>query len=167
MADFEARVERSLRKNFPIYEYMDFKVESASGGVYRAAVPLNEENSNHFDTVHAALQWASLEALGGLVWIAVKPEDRSLLPVVKRFEIDFKRPATTDITAETKFSESEAAAMRAALAADGRCDFELESTIRNTAGEVVAEGKGFYSVRKASAITGAWRSAPTTRDPAS
>jgi acyl-coenzyme A thioesterase PaaI-like protein len=149
MSTFEEKVERRLRKDLPIYEYMDFRVESASNGVFRCAVPLNEKNGNHFHTVHAALQWASVEALGGLVWFAVKPPGDDFLPLVKRFEIDFKRPAGTNIVAETHFSETAAENMRVALAADGRCDFVLESTIRDATGEAVAFGKGFYAIRSA------------------
>ncbi|MFP6655314.1 MAG: YiiD C-terminal domain-containing protein [Myxococcota bacterium] len=147
MGEFEEKIERRLRKGLPIYEYMDFKVESASKGVYRCAVPLNAKNENHFHTVHAALQWASVEALGGLVWFATKPPGNGWLPVVRRFEIDFKRPAGSNIVAEASFSESEANRLRAALVEKGRFDFTLESTIRDVAGEMVATAKGFYAIR--------------------
>jgi acyl-coenzyme A thioesterase PaaI-like protein len=147
LGELEEKIERRLRKHLPIYEYMDFKVESASEGVYRCAVPLNAKNENHFHTVHAALQWASVEALGGLIWYATKPPSDGWLPVVRRFEIDFKRPARSNIVAETFFPESEAKSLRAALVENGRFDFALESTIRDVAGETVATAKGFYAVR--------------------
>lgn len=153
MDDFERRIERSLRRDLPIYEYMDFHVECASNGVYRCSVPLNERTSNQFHTVHAALQWASVEALGGLFWFAAKPPGDAFIPLVKRFEIDFKRPAGSEITAEAHFPESEGERLRARLAEDGRFDFVLDSTIRDSEGVTVAIGKGFYVIRSTRVVS--------------
>jgi len=154
MASLEEKIERDLRRDLPVYEYMDLRIESASNGVYRCAVPLNEGNTNHFHTIHAAIQWAVAEVLGGLVWAEWKPAEGDFIPVVKRFEIDFKRPAFTRIVAETRFSAEQAQTLRAALAAEGRHDFELGSVIRNDAGETVAEAKGTYAIRPARAVSG-------------
>jgi len=147
LGNFETRLQASLRRDLPLYEYMDLRIESASGGVYRCRVPLSENNANHFHTVHAALQWASAEVLGGLVWTACKPKEGDFIPVVRRFEIDFKRPAWTELVAEAKFSDEEAGQLRDALKSKGRYDFELESVLRNSAGEIVATGTGFYAIR--------------------
>ena len=61
-------------------------------------------------------------------------------------------PAFTRIFAETRFSDEQGQALRAALGADGRHDFELDSTLRNEAGETIATGKGFYAIRAASVM---------------
>lgn len=149
MGDVEAGIEAQLRARLPLYEHMGLRVESASNGVFRCAVPLREGNLNHFRTVHAALQWAAAEALGGLVWFSTHPDESRFVPVIRRYTIEFKKPAWTEVVAETRFSDAEAAAMDAALERDGRYDFELESVIRNADGEIVAEGKGAYAIRSA------------------
>ena len=67
--------------------------------------------------------------------------------MVTSLNIEFKRPALSDITSEALFSEKDVEMMNAALAASGRYDFEMSSTIRDANGEVVAEATGCYAVR--------------------
>jgi acyl-coenzyme A thioesterase PaaI-like protein len=153
MESLESKLQRSLRSDLPLYEYMDLRVESASNGIFRCVVPMIENNVNHFRSIHAALQWAAAEVLGGLVWTVSKPEEGEFIPVVRRFEIDFKRPAFGDIVAETRFTDSQANAMKADLKAYGRYDFALESEIRNVDEETLAMCKGFYAIRDSKAIS--------------
>lgn len=149
----ESKLQRNMRASLPLYEYMDLRIESASNGIFRCAVPMIENNMNHFRSIHAALQWAAAEVLGGLVWTMSQPAEGEFVPVVRRFEIDFKRPAFGDIVAETRFSESQADTMKSELKANGRYDFVLESEIRNLDEETLAIGKGFYAIRDAAAIS--------------
>ena len=148
----ESKLQRNLRANLPIYEYMDLRIESASNGIYRCMVPMIENNMNHFRTIHAALQWAAAEVLGGLVWTLSKPEEGDFVPVVRRFEIDFERPAFGDIVAETRFPKDQSDTMRSELKSKGRYDFVLESEIRNLDEETLAVGKGFYAIRESAAL---------------
>ena len=149
MNELESDIERRFRRLFPLYEHIDLRIESASSGVYRCRVPLTEKNSNHFKTMHAALQFAAAEVLGGIVFAASDIDPRKFLGVVKRFEIEFKRPASTTVTAEAHFSDPEKEAMLIRLREDGRCDFVMRSVLRNENGETVAEGRGVYAVRPA------------------
>ncbi|MEM8942030.1 MAG: DUF4442 domain-containing protein, partial [Pseudomonadota bacterium] len=98
----ESRVESRLRELLPLYKHIDLTIESVSGGVFRCKIPLNEANKNHFGTVHAALQFAVAEVLGGLVGESLGVLNDQHVGVVKNFEIHFKKPATTDVIAETR-----------------------------------------------------------------
>jgi acyl-coenzyme A thioesterase PaaI-like protein len=149
----ESKLQRNLRENLPLYEYMDLRIECASDGIFRCVVPMIENNMNHFRSIHAALQWAAAEVLGGLVWAISQPEEGEFVPVIRRFEIDFKRPAYGDIVAETRFSEEQADTLKSELNANGRYDFVLESEVRNLEEETLAIGKGFYAIRDAAAIS--------------
>jgi acyl-CoA thioesterase FadM len=73
--------------------------------------------------------------------------DEKYVPVVKSLDIDFKRPALTDLTSEAYFSDEEVEVMNTALASTGRYDFTLRSVIRDANDEVVAEATGCYAVR--------------------
>lgn len=147
MKEREQELEKSLRRLFPLYDHIGLSVESASAGVYKCRVPLNKQNSNHFQTVHAALQWASAEVLGGLVIATSGIDLGKYLGVVKSFHIEFRKPATSTIVAETRFSDSDMKAMLQRLKAHGRCDFELETCIRDETGNPVAQGHGVYAIR--------------------
>ena len=142
----EKEVEDWAKSNLPVYEFMGLKVTSVSDGVYSCFVPLNANTGNHISTVHAAFQWAAAEILGGLV-VLTKRTNTRYVPVVKSLDIEFKRPALSDITSEARFSDEEVGTMNAALESTGRYDFELNAVIRNMQGDVVAEATGRYAVR--------------------
>ncbi len=146
MGTIEQDIEQWAKSTLPVYEFMDLSVVSVSNGVYQCFVPLTKNTGNHINTVHAAFQWASAEILGGLVVLTKRSEEK-YVPVVKSLNIEFKRPALSDITSEALFSEKEVEMMNSALAASGRYDFELSSIIRDADGEVVAEATGCYAVR--------------------
>ena len=146
MTDVENELEQWARKNLPVYEFMDLKVDSVSNGVYRCSVPLTQNTGNHINTVHAALQWASAEMLGGLVVLANRPDEK-FVPVLRSLDIEFKRPARSDITAEARFTDDEVDAMVSALRTAGRYDFELCALIRDIDGEIVAEARACYAIR--------------------
>ena len=60
----------------------------------------------------------------------------------------------TDITAETLFTEQDAAAMKVALADTGRFDYTLHIEVKDAAGKIVAEAKGDYVVKDFSNLLG-------------
>lgn len=125
---------------------MNLEISMTPDGIYRCFVPLGSNTGNHVNTVHAAIQWAAAEPLGGLIVLS-KRTDEKYVPVIRSLEIDFRRPALTDITSEASFSAEQVEAMNAALDATGRYDFELDSVVRDTAGEVVTRATGCYAIR--------------------
>jgi acyl-coenzyme A thioesterase PaaI-like protein len=147
VGELESGIEENFRTLLPLYEHTDLRVECASDGVYRCSVPLNERNSNHFGTMHAALQWASAEVLGGLVLAASGLDLSKFLGVVKSFQIDFKKPAETAVVAETFFSDIQMAAIELALKDHDRHDLELSIVVRHVEADTLAEAKGVYAVR--------------------
>ena len=142
----EREIETWAKSNLPVYEFMGLEVTSVSDGVYSCFVPLNANTGNHISTVHAAFQWAAAEILGGLV-VLTKRTDTRYVPVIKSLNIEFKRPALSDIRSEARFSDEEVEAMNVALELTGRYDFELNSIIRDLQGDVVAEATACYAVR--------------------
>ena len=70
------------------------------------------------------------------------------VPILKCMNVDFLKPALTDLTAEVCFSESDIQKMKAQLEAEGRYDFELESKIQDTNETIVVMGKALYAIRK-------------------
>ena len=93
----EARIEARLKRNFPIYDYVGLEIESASDGIYRCVVPLRESNVNHIATVHAAIQWAAAEVLGGMVVMSVFCSEPGLVRAAPKYQlwtIDCQRSIT-------------------------------------------------------------------------
>jgi acyl-coenzyme A thioesterase PaaI-like protein len=143
----EARLQAGLHHSFPIYEFVGLEVESASDGVYRCYVPYRPSNMNHISTIHAAIQWAASEVLGGLVMMSAL-EGLAFFAVVKNVSIDFKRPARSGITTETLFDDSEAARFKADFEKNGEAEFSLHTVVRDEDGVEVASADGGYLARK-------------------
>jgi acyl-coenzyme A thioesterase PaaI-like protein len=142
----EAGVESLLKGLIPLYRHIDLVIECVRDGEYRCRIPLNEKTRNHFDTVHAAIQFASAEVLGGLVVQGNFLADRLFIAVLG-VSIEFERAAKTEIIAQTHFGEAEVAAVRRDLEAHGEARFELHGSIRDTSDREVATTVSRYLVR--------------------
>ena len=144
-----ARAEATLYRLCPLYELIELRVESMRDGVYRCRVPLNRANSNHLKTVHAAVQWASAEMLGGLVAMRIIGPERlaTMYAAVQSVSIDFRRPARSAIIAEARFDEDEARHIEQQVRSGMDATFSLNATVRGDNGETIAVTEAVYVVR--------------------
>lgn len=140
------QVESLVKQLLPLAKFMDVQVLDATDGHYRCKVPLNEQTKNHFNSVHAAIQWAGAELLGGLIWIQNQPSSDYRF-VMKEMTIRFLKPAMDDIEACAQFDAAQVSAMKSALQETGRHDFELNAEIKNKHGDVLATTTGCYAIR--------------------
>jgi len=143
------QIQSAIRQILPLAKFMDVEVLAASDGEYRCKVPLNDQTKNHFNSVHAAIQWAGAELLGGLIWIQNQPSNDYRF-VMREMTIRFLKPAMDDIEACAKFDDAQINAMKSDLQETGRHDFELEAEIKNKNGDVLATTTGCYAIRKMS-----------------
>jgi len=147
LGEAEERIQTFLRRLIPFYEHVELAIESAGDGVYRCSLPLNDQTKNHLDTVHAAIQWASAEVLGGLV-IAVNFPDSKLFVAVRSVNIEFLRPARSKIVAEVLFPDERVEEIRRRLESKGEVEFEVRAVVRDSSNRDVATTVGQYVVRK-------------------
>jgi acyl-coenzyme A thioesterase PaaI-like protein len=147
LGEAEDEIQSFLRRLIPFYEHVELSIESAKDGVYRCSLPLNDQTKNHLDTVHAAIQWASAEVLGGLV-IAVNFLDSRLFVAVRSVTIEFLRPARSKIIAEVLFPDDRAEDIRRQLESKGEAEFEVRAVVRDSSQRDVATTVGQYVVRK-------------------
>jgi acyl-coenzyme A thioesterase PaaI-like protein len=145
--DKAKELQRYFEKNLPLYKHIGLKILEARNGVAKCFVPLNDRNSNHFGVLHAAVQWAVAEALGGVIGFGNFGTEE-ILTVIKEFSIAFKQPAATDITSETSISPNDIDRVRNELDHIGKSEFMLEIELKNSFGEVVATATGLYHSRK-------------------
>jgi acyl-coenzyme A thioesterase PaaI-like protein len=134
---------------FPFYKYIGLEIESASDGVYRCRVPLNANTGNHMMTMHAAVQWAVAEFLGGLVVVSVI--DLNELPniygAVKSATINFLKAVRTDIIAEARVEDAETQRIKDLVAKGEEATFMLDPVLRDVDGRAVAAFHAEYVVR--------------------
>ncbi|MBU0800602.1 MAG: DUF4442 domain-containing protein, partial [Alphaproteobacteria bacterium] len=144
-----AGVDAMLRRLCPLYGHIDLHVDAMHDGVYRCRVPLNAQNGNHLNTVHAAVKWAAAEMLGGLVAMRIiRSEDPTAVHVaVQSMSIDFQRPARSAIIAEAMFHESDAERIERGIRRGENETFRLNAVIRTARGETVAITEAAYVIR--------------------
>jgi acyl-coenzyme A thioesterase PaaI-like protein len=146
MHSAERSIQDFLYDNLPLHKHIGLVVDSARNGVYRCHIPLSAENRNHFASVHAAVQWAGAEMLGGLVVLS-NFDLSQLFVAVRSVSIQFLKPGRTGITAETRSSDGQVEEIRQELQSRGEADFRLHAVIRDDS-NLVAETEAEYVVRK-------------------
>jgi acyl-coenzyme A thioesterase PaaI-like protein len=128
----------------PILGAMGLEVLEAAPGRAAARIPTGP-NVNHFGVTYAGSLFSVAEMLGGI--IGGYFEVPGAIPLVKRLEIDFTRPAMTAVTARTTLSEEESARVQAEASENGKSNFELLTEVVDEDGTVVARTHGFYQLR--------------------
>lgn len=145
----EREIQELLYRVCPLYAHMGLSVEHARDGLYRCRVPLTPENINHLGTVHAALQWALAEVLGGLAILSIFPPARfaSLYAAVTWAESEFVRPARGALIAESRLDSAQQDRIRSAVERGEEGGFGLHTTVSLEDGTVVANLSAKYIVR--------------------
>lgn len=128
----------------PILGAMGLEVIEATPGRAAARIPTGP-NVNHFGVTYAGSLFSVAEMLGGIIGGFF--DVPGAIPLVKRLEIDFTRPAMTAVTASTTLSEEEIARVQAEAAENGKSNFELLTEVVAEDGTVVARTHGFYQLR--------------------
>ncbi len=139
-------VEKFCKSSVPLFDHLNIKFEFLDDGVIRCHLPFDRKVSNHLNSVYAGVQWSIAEVLGGIAFATSSVP--GFVPLLKSMNIEFKKPAMTDLVAQVCFTEGDAEKMQQALKAEGRYNFELKSTVQDTQGNVVAEGLAVYAIRK-------------------
>lgn len=129
----------------PILGHMGVEVLDTSASRASVRIP-HAANSNHVGTVYAGSLLSAAEVLGGSIGFAQGLE--GFVPIVSRMEIDYLRPATSDVTSVTTISEDERARIRADAERDGKAKFVLEITLTDASGTEVARALGHYQLRR-------------------
>jgi acyl-coenzyme A thioesterase PaaI-like protein len=133
----------------PLAQHTGMTVEAAENGVFRVRLPLTADTGNHMQTMHAALQFAVAEVLGGLVVVTAVPlEDLAkIFGAVKSAEIEYLRPARSHVTAEVQVPPEEIARIRQCVAEGREARFTLAPSLRDAEGRDVARFSGVYVIR--------------------
>lgn len=134
-----------MATSIPLVASTRIEVVELERGYARTTAPF-EGNGNHLGTMYAGVLFTVAEVIGG-VMAAVTFDMTKVLPVVKSMEIDFKRPARSDVFAEARLDDATIKAATAAAEAEGKGPYELRATITDSEGTVVATTVAQYQVR--------------------
>lgn len=135
-------LEAYLHEKIALTRAMGLRVEQAGAAGVVLTAPLGQ-NHNHLGTAFGG-SLAALATLAGycVLWVALG--DREGHIVVKRSEINYRRPVTGELRAECCTPPAEAVeAFRACYAAKGRARLRLDVRVMQ-AGEVCVEFAGDF-----------------------
>lgn len=87
------------------------------------------EYRNHLGTVHASAMFSLAEATSGYFLLNEFSELRDIIPVVRRVETMYKKPATDAVFSNAKFYETEKSEILEALCQKGRAILKVEVSL--------------------------------------
>ena len=130
-----------------IVEKMGIRVVEMQDRHVKLLMPL-EPNINHIGTIYAGSLFSIGEFIGGVLFLASFDHTR-FYPIVKSINIQFRRPAATDVMVESTLSEAEVDAIQREAEAKGKADWKMALEVRDLAGEVCCLLQGVWQMRKA------------------
>lgn len=112
-------------------------LESPVGDDFLVALPAGEQYGNHLGTVHASALLAVAEAASGAFLVKQFGSGTGFVPVVRRLEAKFRKPATGRVTARSTVAAEEVAKWSADLASRGRLSAPVTIEVVDGAGVIV------------------------------
>jgi acyl-coenzyme A thioesterase PaaI-like protein len=96
-------------------------IQKSSTGDGLLELPCGEQFLNHIGTVHAGAQLALAEACSGEFLLEALAKETGIVPVVRRVEAKFKKPANGRVIAKVNMALTVLDESLAELATKGRC----------------------------------------------
>lgn len=135
----------ALEKGIKFVENTGLKVLDLRRGYVKCLMPF-AGNGNHIGTMYAGALFTLAEIPGGALFLSSFDASR-FFPIVKALDLQFLKPATSDITIEIGLDEAQISALAAEAEAKGKAEFILEGELRTADGTVVAKSHGVYQLR--------------------
>lgn len=126
-------------------------IEINKSGVDEQALALGFTHNmkNHLGTFHAGAQFALAEACSGLSLQHHFPHlENAVVPVLRKAEVKFKKPAQADIRATAHISQEEKERFEQQLARKGRATITVPVEVADQHGTVTMSGVYEWFVQK-------------------
>ena len=127
----------------PLNRLLGLRVVHAAGGAGRAVLGASKTLNNHGGGLHAAAQYALVDAASGAAAASAFLDLLgTAMPLVQRVDVSFRRPATGACAAEARVDPDEAERARD-LAASGRdAAFSVVCEVRDATGQTTLTAVG-------------------------
>jgi len=130
----------------PFNHFIGLKISNKSD--YLLMLDNRAEYCNHLDTVHASAQFALAEATSGHFLLNEFSELTDIVPVVRKVEIKYKKPATGGIFSKAKFWETEKNEVLETLNQKGRAILKVEVSLFEETGKLIMQSVFEWFVTK-------------------
>lgn len=136
-----------LQSIVKIIEKMGIRIVEMRDRHAKVLLPI-EPNVNHIGMIYAGSLFSVGEYIAGPIFVASFDYIR-FYPVVKAINIQYRRPATTDVTVEVTLGQAEVDAIQCEAEANGKADWKMDLEVKNEAGETCCLLQGVWQLRKA------------------
>lgn len=136
---------RGLESGIPVLEATGLRVLELDPGRARVRMPL-EPNANHIGTFYAGSLYVLAEVTGAALYSG-SFDSKRYYPIVKEIRLRYRRPATSDVSAEADLSAEEIEVLRAEVERSGKADHAWQCELRDAEGEVVAIADNVFQIR--------------------
>ncbi|MBB5032398.1 DUF4442 domain-containing protein [Prosthecobacter vanneervenii] len=109
-------------------------LESSTDPAHLLRLPSGPQYLNHLGTVHASAQLALAEATSGEFLLRAFGPDSGVIPVVRRLESKFRKPAHGSLTSTVTTPPEALNQLRADLAAKGRATISITVELHDESG---------------------------------
>jgi predicted ester cyclase/acyl-coenzyme A thioesterase PaaI-like protein len=130
---------------------------------FLVSLPGASQYTNHLGTVHAGALLAVAEAGSGAFLLMRLGDSTGFIPVVRRMEAKFRRPATGRVSARAVVASEEVARWKSEMIARGRVLAPVPVEVVDTGGAVVLSATVEWFITRP---TPEAETSPTLRDPA-
>jgi thioesterase domain-containing protein len=105
-----------------------------------------EGNQNHVGTMYAGALFAIAEVPGGALAVQLF-DPAKYYPVIKNMNVDYRRPARSDVTVKAAIPPEEVDRILVTAEAEGKADFVMTLEVTDAEGSVVMTSVGNYQLR--------------------
>jgi len=131
----------------PFNNFIGLKISDKNG--YFLMLENRSEYRNHLQTVHASALFALAEASSGYFLLNQFPELTDIVPVVRRAETKYKKPAMGSVFSKAGFQEIEKSEVLHMLRQKGRALLKVEVSLFDEADTPVMQSIFEWLVTKA------------------
>jgi len=137
---------RYLEKAIMIIEKMGMQIVGFKKGSVKILLPKNP-NVNHIGTVYAGSLFSLADYAGGVLFFA-SFDHKKYVPILKEVTINFKKPATTDITVEATMSPEQIERLQKTADEAGKADWVMDLELKDEQGNICCLVHGNFQMRK-------------------
>ena len=163
--ELRERKMRSLEKGHPLLEASGLEVLALDRGFARVRMPI-AINANHIGTFYAGSLVVLAEVTGAALFSG-SFDSKRFYPIVRDIQTTFRRPATTDVTAEVKLAEDDIVSLADRAERVGKVEHRLALELRDVSGQIVAETQSVFQLRARARAAGSAESASMVQEPVS
>ena len=135
-----------LEKAIKIIEKMGIRIVDFKRGFVKIMLP-REPNVNHIGTVYAGSLFSLADYAGGVLFFA-SFDHKKYFPIVKEVTINFKKPATTDVTVEAAMDPELIEQLKKTADEGGKADWVMNLELKDEQGNICCLVSGNFQMRK-------------------